>query len=167
MTKSSSSGKKTPAAPGGKTLIIAGMLAVLALSLVVFKSGLGTPVPAGGDLKILKSEITDKVKYYPYRAGDVKMEVLAVRASDGTIRTAFNTCQVCFDSGRGYYKQQGNVLVCQNCGNRFQLDEIEREIGGCNPVPILPENKTEDDEYITISQAFLEQNKVLFTNWRR
>lgn len=113
-------------------------------------------------MKILKSEITEKAKFYPYRAGDVRMEILAVRASDGSIRTAFNTCQVCFDSGRGYYRQQGNVLICQNCGNMFRLDEIERETGGCNPVPILPEHKTEDDEYITISQAFLEQSKGLF-----
>lgn len=29
------------------------------------------------------------------------------------IRTAFNTCQVCYSSGKGYYVQSGNVLVCQ------------------------------------------------------
>jgi len=169
MAKSCSRNKKAPAAPSSKTktFIIAGMLAALAIGLVFFISGLGTTVQAGGDLRILKSEITERAKFYPYRAGDVKMEVPAVRARDGTIRTAFNTCQVCFDSGRGYYKHQGDVLGCQNCGNIFQFDEIEREIGGCNPVPILPENKTEDDVYITIPQAFLEQNKGLFANWRK
>ena len=33
------------------------------------------------------------------------LEVLAVKAPDGTIRTAFNTCQVCYGSGRGLYRQ--------------------------------------------------------------
>jgi uncharacterized membrane protein len=73
------------------------------------------------------------------------MEVLAVKAPDGTIRTAFNTCQVCFGSGRGYYKQEGKTLVCQNCGNRFSLDDVEKVRGGCNPVPILENEKQEDD----------------------
>ena len=45
------------------------------------------------------------------------MEIVAVKALDGSIRTAFNTCQVCYNSGRGYYQQEGNELVCQNCGN--------------------------------------------------
>ncbi|HHY60826.1 MAG TPA: DUF2318 domain-containing protein [Clostridia bacterium] len=169
MSKPRPSNQRTPAArqSRNRTMIIAGILALLAIGAVFLQSGLDTGGQAGGDLKIVKSEITEKAKFYPYRVGSVKMEVLAVRASDGTIRTAFNTCQVCFDSGRGYYRQQGDALICQNCGNRFRLDEIEKEIGGCNPVPILPENKTEDDEYITISQAFLEQNKGLFVNWRR
>ena len=78
------------------------------------------------------------------------MEVLAVKASDGSIRTAFNTCQVCYDSGRGYYKQQGKVVVCQNCGNQFKLDQIEKIKGGCNSVPIMKENKTDDSENIVI-----------------
>jgi len=35
------------------------------------------------------------------------MEVLAVKAPDGTIRTAMNTCKICYDSGAGYYVQEG------------------------------------------------------------
>jgi len=95
------------------------------------------------------------------------MEVLAVKASDGTIRTALNTCQVCFASGKGYYKQQGDELICQNCGNRFKIDQIEKIRGGCNPVPITKENKTEDEESIIISQAFMEEHKELFRNWKK
>jgi len=56
-------------------------------------------------------------------------------------------------------------LVCQNCGNRFQLDQVEKIKGGCNPVPILEENKNEDESYIIISQAFMEENKGLFEKW--
>jgi uncharacterized membrane protein len=95
------------------------------------------------------------------------MEVLAVKAPDGTIRTSFNTCQVCYGSGRGYYKQEGDVLVCQNCGNRFKTSQVEKIKGGCNPVPILEDNKTDDGTTITISKDFLEQNKSYFENWKK
>jgi uncharacterized membrane protein len=91
-----------------------------------------------------------------------KLEVIAVKAPDNTIRTAFNTCQVCFDSGRGYYVQEGNVHVCQNCGNRFRMSDVEVTRGGCNPVPITAEDKTVTDTTITIPRA-----KVIFENWKR
>ena len=120
-----------------------------------------------GELKILKSEVSETAKFYPYKSGKTNMEVLAVKASDGTIRTAFNTCQVCYSSGRGYYKQQGNELICQNCGNRFKLDQIEKIKGGCNPVPIMKDSKTDDGTNIVVSQAFMEENKALFGNWKK
>jgi hypothetical protein len=154
----------------GKTLIIAGVVAVLILGFIIVKSfsgGADNTASAAGDLKIPKSEISQTAKYYPYKVGKTTMEVVAVKASDGTIRTAFNTCQVCFDSGRGYYKQQGDVLVCQNCGNRFNADQVEQVKGGCNPVPIMKENKTDDGTNITIQKDFLVQNKDLFANWKR
>jgi len=50
---------------------------------------------SAGDLVISKSEVTEKAKFYPYNADGTRMEILAVRAGDGSIRTAFNTCQVC------------------------------------------------------------------------
>ena len=104
-------------------------------------------VPSNVDLKILKSEVSEKAKFYPYKAGETYMEVLAVKATDGSIRTAFNTCQVCFDSGQGYYKQQGDKLVCQNCGDVFGVDDVEIVRNGCNPVPVLKENKTDDGRF--------------------
>ena len=97
----------------------------------------------------------------------MKLEVIAVRTPDGVIRTAFNTCQVCYSSGRGYYKQVGKLLVCQNCGNRFSTDQIEVASGGCNLVPIFPANKTVDSVNITISNEFLRETKAIFANWKK
>ena len=122
--------------------------------------------PASGDIVISKSEITDQAKFIPYEVGNVKMEIIAVKAPDDTIRTAFNTCQVCYDSGRGYYEQVGDRLVCQNCGNQFKISQIEKQKNGCNPVPILEGDKKDDGKTITISSSFLEQNKELFSNWK-
>ncbi|MTI56823.1 MAG: DUF2318 domain-containing protein [Geosporobacter ferrireducens] len=120
-----------------------------------------------GNLIIKKVEISEKVSFYPYKDGDTYMEVLAVKASDGTIRTALNTCQICFDSGRGYYLQQGDTVVCQNCGNVFKIDDIEKVKNGCNPVPVMDENKIEDGEIITIAKEFLSENREFFINWKK
>jgi uncharacterized membrane protein len=121
----------------------------------------------GINLKITKADITEKASFYPYKEAGNYMEVIAVKAKDGSIRTALNTCQVCFDSGKGYYEQKGDTLVCQNCGNVFGIDDIEVVKGGCNPVPILKENKTEDGEFITISGEFLAENEGYFERWKR
>lgn len=121
-----------------------------------------------GDLAIPKSGITQTPSFYPYKAADgTKMEVLAVKAPDGTIRTAFNTCQVCYASGRGYYKTDGATLVCQNCGNQFTADQVEVQHGGCNPVPISSGNKTENADSIVIPKDFLSQASTIFQSWKR
>lgn len=177
MGKPKQANKKTQTAhKWNKSILIScGAVLLIVLGFIAFKPDPGeksNPAAANtgaasGELKILKSEVTSTAKFYPYKAGNTYMEVMAVKANDGTIRTALNTCQVCFDSGRGYYKQQGDVLVCQNCGNRFRLDQVEKIKGGCNPVPILEENKTDDGTNIVIAEAFMEENKDLFIKWRK
>lgn len=115
---------------------------------------------------INKKDVTSTAKFYSYKSGNINMEVIAVKAGDGSIRTSLNTCQVCYDSGRGYYKQEGNYMICQNCGNRFNINQIEKIKGGCNPVPILEENKTDNGDTITISKEFLDSQKSYFENWK-
>lgn len=168
---SNNKGKKQAKTNKTKKIAVISVIGIVAVIVAVFlikgmTGGENKAVSSTGDLKIPISEVSEKAKYYPYTVNGTKMEVVALKASDGTIRTAFNTCQVCFDSGRGYYKQEGNELVCQNCGNRFQADQVEIVKGGCNPVPIMKENKTDDGTNITISKDFLEQNKDLFANWK-
>jgi uncharacterized membrane protein len=125
------------------------------------------PAIADQDLVIPIAELTANAVFYPVDIEGTRLEVLAVKAPDGTVRTAFNTCQVCYASGRGFYKQQGTVLVCQNCGNRFRMSQVEVRSGGCNPVPIFAANKTVTDTTITISRDFLKEAKVIFARWRR
>ncbi|MDR1299800.1 MAG: DUF2318 domain-containing protein [Oscillospiraceae bacterium] len=141
-----------------------------ALAATIFftacSGGVAPEAAIDSDLVIPLSEISETAKFYPVEIDGTQMEVVAVEAPDGTVRTAFNTCQVCYDSGRGYYEQDGDALVCQNCGNRFAMDRVEIESGGCNPWPIFPEYKTTDAENITISHEFLSEAKVIFSNWR-
>ncbi len=119
-----------------------------------------------GDLIITTSDITSDATFYPVEVDGTELEVIAVKAPDGTIRTAFNTCQICYSSGRGYYVQQNNALICQNCGNRFQTSDVEVTRGGCNPVPIFDEEKTVTEETIVISKEFLVESKEIFANWK-
>lgn len=151
-------------------IIIFGLTIMLIVTFFLTRGGStgdGNTASAGSDLIIPKSEITETAKFFPVKVGKTNMEVMAVKASDGTIRTAFNTCQVCNGSPRAYYKQQGNVVICQNCGNKFSMDMIEQQRGGCNPIPIMKDEKTDDGTNIIISKAFIEQNKGLFTdNWK-
>jgi uncharacterized membrane protein len=119
-----------------------------------------------GDLVIPAADITETPSFYAYNELDTKMEVIAVKASDGTIRTAFNTCQVCYNSGKGYYKLEGDLLTCQNCGNQFGRDQVEVTKGGCNPVPITDEYKKTDKDNITIPKEFMKEAQVIFENWK-
>lgn len=171
--------------PGGRSILLSAGGAVLALVLVAAalsnRAPRGVSNPAGSDapnaqaqeisagesLVIPTSEISETAAFYPVTVDGEAMEVVAVKASDGTIRTAFNTCQVCYDSGRGYYKQDGGVLVCQNCGNRFNMDQVEIESGGCNPWPIFDGDKTATEDSIKISYDFLHDSKQIFANWKQ
>lgn len=129
-----------------------------------------SPIPpannANEGIKIVKKEVSEVAKFYPYKSDDgTNMEVIAVKASDGTIRTALNTCQVCYDSGKGYYVQVGSFLVCQNCRNKFSIDQVDVVKGGCNPVPILEKDKIDKDDSIIITKDFLESQKQYFSKW--
>jgi hypothetical protein len=142
------------------------VFAIAALSFSSLAAFAGGRILPNGDMQISKNEVTATAKFYPYNLDGVLIEVLALRAPDGTVRTAFNTCQVCYSSGRGYYVQQGDVLVCQNCRNRFKASQVELIKGGCNPVPITADLKKEDANTITIGKWLFTEAKPLFLRWK-
>lgn len=159
---------RTKKAGMNKVAVLGAVFVILVAGFFIVKglTGSGAAAASTGDLLIAKSDVNETAKFYPYSIDGVDLEVLAVKASDGTIRTAFNTCQVCYSSGRGYYEMEGQELVCQNCGNRFTADQVGLQSGGCNPVPITDEYKAEEGGDIVITRAFLEQVKDLFANWK-
>ncbi len=151
------------------------VLLILAGSLILAGCSDGGKIAGGNNaqqilegeaLTIPVSEVSETASFYPVTVDGTSMEVIAVKASDGTIRTAFNTCQICFNSGNGYYKQQEDALVCQNCGSWFSMDSVEIEVGGCNPWPILPEEKAVTDESVAIPYDSLKAATGIFGNWK-
>ncbi len=116
---------------------------------------------SAGALAIPLAELDGNAHFYTADVDGVSVEVVAVKLADGSIRTAFNACQVCYDSGRGYFKQEGNELVCQNCGNRYTMDQVGLNAGGCNPAPIGESDRSSDGTTLTISQDVLKTGRAL------
>lgn len=128
-------------------------------------SSISATLNDNGDMVILTADITENATFYNVDADGVSMGLFAVKASDGTIRTAFNTCQICNGSPYAYFTQDGDNFQCQNCGNIYGVDMIEKERGGCNPVPITSDEKTVTDTEIIIPAKLIEENAGRFNNW--
>lgn len=155
--------------------ILAGFVLVAAVSVTLAPrlSGNNGAVPQesdalthGGDLVIQTDELSTAASYFNYDVDGTTVQVFAVQASDGTVRLALNTCQVCNGSPYAYFEQDGDEFICQNCRNRFASIDIGRASGGCNPVPITEEIYTDQNGTITVPASFLEENAVRFTNWK-
>lgn len=109
-----------------------------------------------GYLAIPIADLSQTASFYKADLGGTEVEVVALKDSKGNLRTAFNACQVCYSSGKGYYVQDGDYLVCQNCGNSFTIDQVGVASGGCNPWPILDSDRTVTDDEIQISYDVLK-----------
>ena len=98
-------------------------------------SGLLNPV--NGELAIPLKLVSDgKAHHYQVKAGDGTMVTFFVlKSSDGVVRAAIDACDVCYKAGKGYY-QDGDFMVCVNCGQRFPSNRINVVKGGCNPAPL-------------------------------
>ena len=83
-----------------------------------------------------------------------------VKDGNGVYRAAANACEVCNKAKKGF-KQIGNDMVCEVCGNKYPLEKIATEKGGCNPGPINPDLKIINNK-LTINQSELTQILDLF-----
>lgn len=113
-------------------------------------------IKKGGYLAIPIADLSQTASFYKADIDGTEIELVALKDSKGNLRTAFNACQVCYSSGKGYYVQDGNYLVCQNCGNSFTIDQVGIASGGCNPWPILDSDRTVTDDEIQISYDVLK-----------
>lgn len=115
-----------------------------------------TSIKKGGYLAIPIADLSQTASFYKADLDGTEIELVALKDSKGNLRTTFNACQVCYSSGKGYYVQDGNYLVCQNCGNSFTIDQVGIASGGCNPWPILDSDRTVTDDEIQISYDVLK-----------
>ncbi len=115
-----------------------------------------TSIKKDGYLAIPIADLSQTASFYKADLDGTEVELVALKDSKGNLRTAFNACQVCYSSGRGYYVQDGDYLVCQNCGNSFTIDQVGIASGGCNPWPILDSDRTVTDDEIQISYDVLK-----------
>lgn len=120
-----------------------------------------------GDVVIQTADISETATFYTMDVEGTAVGLFALKASDGTIRTAFDTCQICNGSPYAFFIQQGDQFQCQNCGNIYSADMIEQERGGCNPVPIMSDEKTETDTEVIIPLKLIKENAPRFENWKK
>jgi uncharacterized membrane protein len=127
--------------------LIAGAVVLVALALVAAAVAMSggdeaspppqAPVAAGSEsVSIPVAEVSDgKAHFYSYDAGGTAVNYFVIKSKDGELRAAFDACDVCYPQKKGYH-QEGDVMVCNNCGRRFPSTEINVQDGGCNPSPL-------------------------------
>lgn len=106
------------------------------------------------------SNITSTATFVNYDNDGIIIQLILVRGTDNKVIIALNTCQVCNPSPKAYFIQEGEYLVCQNCGTKFHINKIGIEKEWCNPTPV--EEKQEEDNKIIISKDYVDAFKSMF-----
>jgi uncharacterized membrane protein len=70
--------------------------------------------------------------YFTADSGGTLLRFLVIRKGDGDYAVALDACQICGWSG---YRQQGQNVICRNCGAAIYVPSIG-QAGGCNPVAV-------------------------------
>lgn len=147
-----------------KPLILTALAAVaiaIVVALIFQSSGSDTRPVAGAQAAAVGSSATEvthdlalfddgKARHFDYTTpkGDT-IRYFVVKSSDGVIRAAFDACDVCYKARKGYI-QDGDEMICVNCGRRFASTKINEVKGGCNPAPL---KRTVADGKVIIAKA--------------
>ena len=91
-----------------------------------------------------------------------QIHYFALKSRDGAYRAALDACDVCYQSNRGY-RQEGDLMVCNNCGQTFPSNRIGEIKGGCNPHPLA---RRVEGQYLVIGKADIVARKDYFARKR-
>src|ERR1035437_10926685 len=117
------------------TGIITGALLVGAAGVFAFSLGKYEKVKTNGDVVTIPvAKLADgKPHFYKFEDGGKEIAFFAAKAADGSVKTAFDACDSCYKSKKGY-EQQGDKLNCNNCNQKFAINRLGPNAnGGCNP----------------------------------
>ncbi len=119
----------------------------------------GASGAATGDVTIPVAELDGKARFYEYKtAAGKSVRFFAVRSPDGVYRAALDACDVCF-AGKQGYRQEGDDMVCNQCGMHFPSAKVNEVKGGCNPIGL---QRKVEGESLTISARELEAGAGYF-----
>lgn len=101
-----------------------------------------------------------QARHFTYQdiEGGTTIAYFILKSTDGVIRAAFDACDVCWPEGKGYV-QDGSVMICRNCGRRFESVKINDVQGGCNPAPL---NRTIVGDQVVIRVEDLKAGRRYF-----
>jgi len=106
----------------------------------------------------LKALDSGKALFLQQDFGGRQLYYFALKSSDGVYRAAFDACDVCFRKNRGY-RQEGDIMVCNQCGQTFPSTKINEIKGGCNPAPL---SRKVEGQYLVIQKADMAAGKEYF-----
>ena len=111
------------------------------------------------DVRIALVDLSSTAKFFDYKLSDNKpVRFFVLRSSDGVYRAALDACDTCYHAKKGYH-QEGDDMICNNCGLHFHSSQINEVHGGCNPVG-LP--RTIDGNQLVIKASELESRGAYF-----
>ena len=119
------------------------------------------PIDEGDVVKIPLSQVSTSAQWHDYNSQGTDIEYFIVKDKNGNVKTAFNACDVCYRSKKGY-SQSGGDMVCNNCGNHYAIAGLGTKNlagGGCWP-GYLP--STIEGDYVVIKKSDLEAGKYRF-----
>ena len=99
-----------------------------------------------------------KARHFEHVDGKMTIRYFILKSSDGIIRAAFDACDVCWPAGKGYY-QDGDHMVCRNCGRRFASVLVNEVKGGCNPAPLT---RSVENNKLVIQIKDIQQGRQYF-----
>ena len=152
--------------PRGKILIGLIALAVIIFASVMIEKNINGKIT---DVTIKKSSITDrKAVFIPIKQLDTN--IIAVKASDGTYRLAFDDCIGCYyqyGKHSGFKNNKDNSgIVCKTCGCEIFYDDMGFMSEECMAYPIAESEIESDDDYFVIPAHYLEAKKSILESWR-
>ena len=110
--------------------LLVGAVSVFAFSLGKYEKVKGS----NGTVTVPVAKLADgKARFYKFEDGGKEITFFAAKAADGSIKTAFDACDSCYKSKKGY-EQQGDQMNCKNCNQKFAINRLgPNATGGCNP----------------------------------
>ena len=122
-----------------KQVVWAGVVTAVLLigAVTVFGFSLGKyekVTVSNGTVTLPVAKLADgKAHFYKFEDGGKEIAFFAVKATDGSFKTAFDACDSCYKSKKGY-EQLGDKMNCKNCNQKFAINKLgPNATGGCNP----------------------------------
>lgn len=110
--------------------LLVGAVSVFALSLGKYEK----LKASNGTVTVPIAKLANgKAHFYKFEDDGKEIAFFAVKEPDGSVKTAFDACDACFKSKKGY-EQQGDKMNCKNCNQKFAINRLgPNATGGCNP----------------------------------
>jgi len=158
-----------------RTLLVVAVVVIGGLAFYLFQTGFDSkpqartpaiqPEVSATEVSFPLQAFADgQAQYFQYPTSNgVTVRFFILRSSDGVVRAAYDACDVCWREGKGY-QQDGDFMVCRNCGQRFASAKVNEIKGGCNPAPL---NRTVVGDKLVIKIADIVQGSQYFDFTKR